>query len=106
MGRFVEFLKQKIRETNDEKYWADREDQFRRAAAGEKNVIQGQEPVSKYPGLEPTVPLRKSLGLEGLRSGSVVPPDLVSQIPDDDIAPSWYTATKYYRDKKNRVIKK
>ncbi len=45
-------------------------------------------------------------GLESIASGGRVPPDLVSQIPPEDIAPSWYTATKYYKGRDGRVYKK
>lgn len=45
-------------------------------------------------------------GLESISSGGRVPPHLLAQIPPGDIAPSWFTATKFYKGKDGQVYKK
>lgn len=45
-------------------------------------------------------------GLESIRPGGRVPPHLVAQIPAGDIAPSMWTATKFWRGKDGSIYKK
>lgn len=58
--------------------------------------------------LSPTGPIQGQTGqgLESVPAGGRVPSHLVGQIPPGDIAPSWFTATKFYKGRDGRVYKK
>jgi len=68
----------------------------RPAAFGQKAVARALGPVQGQTGQ----------GLESIPAGGRVPSHLVSQIPSGDIAPSWYTAVKYYKGKDGRIYRK
>lgn len=76
-----------------------------------RSVIGGGQPAAPTPQLKVARALgpvqgQTGGGLESVPAGRRVPSHLVNQIPSGDIAPSWYTATKYYKGKDGKIYKK